>query len=110
MERIVAIACDHGGLALKEVLKVALPDVKWLDLGTNSADSVDYPDFADKLADAIKAAAGDSSKPITLLAIADAYFKTVNVNYHGGLQNPHLQRDDAKPDYLDELIKPATGK
>jgi ribose 5-phosphate isomerase B len=29
--------------------------VKWLDLGTNNADSVDYPDFAGKLADAIKA-------------------------------------------------------
>ena len=55
LERIVAIACDHGGFALKEALKVALPDVKWLDLGTNSADSVDYPDFAGKLADAIKA-------------------------------------------------------
>jgi ribose 5-phosphate isomerase B len=55
LERIVAIACDHGGFALKEALKVALPDVKWLDLGTNNADSVDYPDFAGKLADAIKA-------------------------------------------------------
>ena len=47
--------CDHGGFALKEALKVALPDVKWLDLGTDSAESVDYPDFAGKLADAIKA-------------------------------------------------------
>ena len=55
LEHIVAIACDQGGFALKESLKVALPDVKWLDLGTDSADSVDYPDFADKLADAIKA-------------------------------------------------------
>ena len=55
LERIVAIACDHGGFVLKEALKVALPDVKWLDLGTNSAGSVDYPDFAGKLADAIKA-------------------------------------------------------
>jgi ribose 5-phosphate isomerase B len=54
-ERIVAIACDHGGFALKEVLKIALPDVTWLDLGTDSAESVDYPDFADRLADAIKA-------------------------------------------------------
>jgi ribose 5-phosphate isomerase B len=54
-ERIVAIACDHGGFALKEAMKIALPDVTWLDLGANSAESVDYPDFADKLADAIKA-------------------------------------------------------
>ncbi len=55
MPDVVAIACDHGGFALKQALKAALPDVKWLDLGTNSADSVDYPDFAGKLADAIKA-------------------------------------------------------
>ncbi|MDA9432775.1 ribose 5-phosphate isomerase B [Bradyrhizobium sp. CCBAU 51627] len=53
--RLVAIACDHGGFALKEALKVALPDVRWLDLGTDSAASVDYPDFAQKLAEAIKA-------------------------------------------------------
>jgi ribose 5-phosphate isomerase B len=52
--RLVAIACDHGGFALKEALKVALPEVKWLDLGTDSAESVDYPDFANKLAGAIK--------------------------------------------------------
>jgi len=52
--RLVAIACDHGGFALKEALKVALPDVKWLDLGTNSGESVDYPDFGNKLADAIR--------------------------------------------------------
>ena len=55
LERTVAIACDHGGFALKEALKVALPDVRWLDLGTDSAASVDYPDFAGRLADAIKA-------------------------------------------------------
>ena len=53
--RLVAIACDHGGHALKEALKGALPDVTWLDLGTDSAASVDYPDFAHKLAEAIKA-------------------------------------------------------
>ena len=50
----VAIACDHGGFALKEALKVALPGVNWLDLGTDSAESVDYPDFANKLAGAIE--------------------------------------------------------
>ncbi|MDA9407209.1 MULTISPECIES: ribose 5-phosphate isomerase B [unclassified Bradyrhizobium] len=52
--RLVAIACDHGGFALKEALKSALSDVTWLDLGTDSAASVDYPDFAHKLADAIR--------------------------------------------------------
>jgi ribose 5-phosphate isomerase B len=55
LEPIVAIACDHGGFALKEDPESCVPNVKWLDLGRNSADSVDYPDFAGKLANAIKA-------------------------------------------------------
>jgi len=54
MTETIAIACDHAGLPLKEFLKSALPDVAWLDLGTNTADSVDYPDYAGKLAAALK--------------------------------------------------------
>jgi len=37
------------------------------------------------------------------------YFQTSTINYHGGDRYPHLVRDDAKPDYLDELIKPEAG-
>ncbi len=48
----VAIACDHGGVALKSYLKDAIA-VEWVDLGTNSSDSVDYPDYGYKLAEAI---------------------------------------------------------
>jgi len=55
MTKPIAIACDHGGVALKDFLKAALPDVVWLDLGTSGTDSVDYPDYAKKLADALKA-------------------------------------------------------
>jgi ribose 5-phosphate isomerase B len=48
----VAIACDHAGLGLKTILKETFREVPvdWLDLGTDSSDSVDYPDFAQKLA------------------------------------------------------------
>jgi len=52
----IAIAADHGGFEMKstilEELKKAGHEV--LDLGTNSADSVDYPDFANALAEAVK--------------------------------------------------------
>jgi len=41
----IAIASDHAGYELKEQLKRAFNDVAWLDLGTNSVESVDYPDF-----------------------------------------------------------------
>ena len=46
--KVVAIGADHGGFALKEVLKGALQELGFraVDVGTNSAESVDYPDFA----------------------------------------------------------------
>ncbi len=52
----VAIAGDHAGFRLKEFLKEnfkALP-VEWIDLGTNSAESVDYPDYGFKVAQAVE--------------------------------------------------------
>lgn len=51
----LAIASDHGGFALKEYLKSnfkAVP-VEWIDLGANSEDSVDYPDYGKKLGETI---------------------------------------------------------
>jgi predicted metalloprotease with PDZ domain len=57
------------------------------------------------LSDAIKSAK-DTSQPITLLVVVDGYFRTCTVNYHDGARYPHLVRDGARPDYLDELIKP----
>lgn len=53
--RIVAIACDHGGVDLKTVLKedLAARGLEVLDLGTDGSASVDYPDFANALAAAL---------------------------------------------------------
>jgi ribose 5-phosphate isomerase B len=55
MTDIVAVAADHGGYDLKTAL---LPELRALgfdvlDLGTHSVDSVDYPDFADAVAQAL---------------------------------------------------------
>lgn len=43
----VAVANDHGGYPLKEYLKENLdhPQVEWVDLGCNSEESVDYPEY-----------------------------------------------------------------
>jgi predicted metalloprotease with PDZ domain len=62
----------------------------------------------DLLDDAIKASK-DNSKPISLLVVVDDYIHTFNVEFHGGEKYPHLVRVDDKPDYLDELIKPAAA-
>jgi ribose 5-phosphate isomerase B len=55
MPETVAIAADHGGFDLKSALIPELHGLGYdvLDLGTMSRDSVDYPDFAATLADAI---------------------------------------------------------
>jgi ribose 5-phosphate isomerase B len=52
----VAVACDHAGFILKQV---AIQTVKrmghtTIDLGTDSTDPVDYPDFAEKVGRAIQ--------------------------------------------------------
>jgi ribose 5-phosphate isomerase B len=51
----IALACDHGGYPLKNIIKeVVLADgYSVIDLGTDSIESVDYPDYAEKLGLAI---------------------------------------------------------
>ena len=57
MAEVIALAADHGGFELKNLLAEKLAEWGYepLDLGTYSTDSVDYPDMAAKMADAIKA-------------------------------------------------------
>jgi predicted metalloprotease with PDZ domain len=59
----------------------------------------------DLLEDAVKASK-DNAQPISLLVVIDDYYRTCNVDYHGGERYPHLVRNESKPDYLDELDKP----
>lgn len=48
VQRAVAIGADHGGFALKEILKDLLRELghEVLDCGTTGTQAVDYPDFA----------------------------------------------------------------
>lgn len=51
----IALAADHAGFVLKDELAGWLRESghEVLDLGTNSPDSVDYPEFGAKLAGAV---------------------------------------------------------
>lgn len=53
---IVAIGCDHGGFELKNILIEYIKELghQIIDCGTNSKDSVDYPDYAFAVADKIR--------------------------------------------------------
>lgn len=50
--KIVAIGADHGGFELKEILKAELTELGFqaMDVGTESKEAVDYPDFAHEVA------------------------------------------------------------
>ena len=62
--RTVALGSDHGGYPAKELLKAYLQVQGYAvtDVGTYSTDSVDYPDFAVKVARAV--AAGECDRGI----------------------------------------------
>ena len=50
MSNKILIAADHAGLDLKQGLIQQMPKDTFEDLGTNSKESVDYPDYANELA------------------------------------------------------------
>lgn len=59
--RTVALGSDHGGYPAKEVLKsyLGMHGYTVTDVGTDSTESVDYPDFAIEVARAVASGAAD---------------------------------------------------
>lgn len=80
----IAIGSDHAGFEHKEALK------KWLennsysvkDFGTHSLDSVDYPDFAHPVADAVEKNEVDSG----MLLCGSANGVAITANKHPGIR------------------------
>lgn len=80
----IAIGSDHAGFEHKEVLK------KWLahngyevsDFGTHSLDSVDYPDFAHPVADAVEKQ--DASLGVLLCGSGNGV--AITANKHQGIR------------------------
>lgn len=61
---MIALGCDHGGFAIKEAIKKYLDEsgIEYNDFGTYSEESVDYPIYAKKVADAV--ASGECEKGV----------------------------------------------
>jgi len=55
MRMLIAIAADHAGFRLKELMVKFLKELghEMVDLGTQSEEPVDYPDYARKVAEVI---------------------------------------------------------
>ena len=88
-----------------------IDDVRWnspaFKAGVSTGETlvaVNGQDYsAEVLKDAILAAE-HGNDPIRLLLKYQGAFETIAVDYHEGMQYPHLVRVDGTPDYLDEII------
>ncbi|HLB07416.1 MAG TPA: ribose 5-phosphate isomerase B [Alphaproteobacteria bacterium] len=91
----IAIAADHAGFELKALLKHVLEERGFgvLDLGTDSADSTDYPDFAHALARAIE----DGRVRRGVLICGSGIGMGMAANRHRGVRAaPCLDRETAR--------------
>lgn len=54
---LIAIGSDHAGLEMKMEIISVLKELRheYIDYGTNTSQSVDYPDFGEKVSDAVSA-------------------------------------------------------
>ncbi|SDZ33925.1 ribose 5-phosphate isomerase B [Proteiniborus ethanoligenes] len=52
----IGLGCDHAGYELMIYIKEYLDEkgIEYIDFGTNSSESVDYPEFGEKVAQAVK--------------------------------------------------------
>lgn len=83
MTKKIALAADHAGFEEKEKVKKTLDElgIAFDDLGTSSAESVDYPDFARKVAEGVSSGEYEQGLLVcgsgTGMAIAANKFKGV---------------------------------
>lgn len=110
MSEQIPIGADHAGFHLKERLKQELQslgyDVK--DLGTRSADSVDYPDFAHPVAALVEQ--GDAKRGVLLCGTGLGM--AVSANRHHGVRagvawTPEIARLSRQHNDTNVLVLPA---
>jgi predicted metalloprotease with PDZ domain len=60
---------------------------------------------ADDMKDVVRASK-TATGPIALLIKDGKHYRTVSIDYHGGLRYPHLERDPSVPARLDDILAP----
>jgi ribose 5-phosphate isomerase B len=79
----IAIASDHAGFELKEILKKELGTKHELsDFGTHSIDSMDYPDIAHPLAGAVE----KNEAELGIIICGSGNGVNMTVNKHSGIR------------------------
>ncbi len=78
----IAIGADHAGFEYKEILKDFLANYEVVDFGTHSLDSVDYPDFAHPVSNAVEKGEADFG----VLVCGSAQGVAITANKHQGIR------------------------
>jgi ribose 5-phosphate isomerase B len=88
----IGICSDHAGYDLKKIVSAWLTEkgIEFIDFGTNSKDSCDYPDFAHPLAEAVES--GRASLGIAICGSGEGVCMTVNK--HQGIRGALCWRPD----------------
>lgn len=81
---MIAIGCDHGGFALKNTLIEYLKEegCDFKDFGTFDENSVDYPDIADKVCNAVT----DGECKLGILVCGTGIGMNMCANKHNGIR------------------------
>ena len=84
MKHIIYLGCDHAGYELKEEVKRKLSESgeEIKDFGTNSTESVDYPDYVHPLAEAV----GEKKEATGILICGSANGVAMAANKHEGVR------------------------
>lgn len=80
----IAIGADHAGFEYKEILKNYIHELGYnsKDFGTNDSSSVDYPDFAHPVAEAVESAV----QGFGILICGSANGVAITANKHQGVR------------------------
>lgn len=87
----IALAADHGGFEMKNQIAQYLISKNFdvVDLGTNSSDSVDYPDFAQKVVQKLSMKEAD----LGILVCGTGIGISIAANRHKGIRAALLYDD-----------------
>jgi glycine hydroxymethyltransferase len=84
LPRTLAIGSDHGGLVLKNAVVAHLQSAGYTveDVGTHTMDSVDYPDFAERVSERVLDGRADAG----ILVCTTGIGVSIAANRHAGIQ------------------------